>query len=202
MRILIWLDGELLSKQATEGLQSVQQQCEEVMKSGRYIQTIRINGEEKGLEEVLQGSIEKIDDVNIEIETCSLDELVENTMYSVVDYSPKLHAAWMKAVDSWRVGEWGIGTNQFLAGLDGLKWNLSVAVDLSALGPDDSEICEIARQGQKFLSPILEALEREDYIQLADILEFQGIPWLNRWYSLALLFKQQMRLENLKKTAQ
>lgn len=196
----IWLDGELRSELGSAGLRALQEECEKITASGCYIKTIRINGEEKSLGEILNGSIgELIDNAEIQIETCTLDELVENTMYSVVEYAPKLYSSWMKAIDAWHVGLWTEGTEHFLAGLDGLKWNVTVLTDLSALGPQDSELAGIAKQGQELLTPLLEAWEGEDFVQLADILEFKAIPWLTRWQSLAVLFQEQMRLENLKR---
>ena len=196
MRLII--DGQEQDGLRKYGSGELEQEIASLHKAGRYVQSVTCNGQEANLDDLLQGRLNLAAEAQVEVVTCTLDELIENTMDSAHDYLPRLYSVWQEIIHFWRTGEWEEGAERFATTIAGLQWNLAVLTDIKALGPDDSEIALINRQGQAIVAQLLSAWEKEDFIQLADILEYEALPWLDQWFGFADLFRQQMKLEHIK----
>ncbi|CAA7603180.1 Hypothetical protein DEACI_4003 [Acididesulfobacillus acetoxydans] len=196
MRLII--DGQVHYAQAES--EELRQELALLRTDERYVQSVSCEGLEVNLSDLLTGELRPSPGTPVEIVTCSLDQLLENTMDSVHEYLPRLYSAWKQTVDWWRTGEREAGAKRFAETVRGLQWNLSVLANLSALGPADSDVADINTVGQGVVRPLLAAWENEDFVQLADILEYEAMPWLERWFAFVVLFRRQMRLEQVKST--
>lgn len=196
MRLIV--DGEVHHGQAEIGPNELRQEIASLQKVLRYVQSVTCNGQEINLNDLLTGGVSPAAEDQVEIATCTLDELFENTLESVYQYLPRLYSAWQEIVGFWRTGEQKKGAERFADTIQGLQWNLSVLINISSLGPTDSEIATINQKGQVIVPKLLSAWESEDFVQLADILEYEAMPWLDQWFGFAELFRRQMKLEHVK----
>ncbi|KLU62639.1 hypothetical protein CEB3_c09510 [Peptococcaceae bacterium CEB3] len=194
MRLIV--DGQV--HYALAESEELQQELALLQKNERYVQSVSCEGREINLGDLLTGELRPSADTPVEIVTCSLDQLLENTLDSVHEYLPRLYSAWKQTVDWWRTGEREAGAKRFAETVQGLQWNLSVLANLSALGPADSDVADINTVGQGVVKPLLISWENGDFIRLADILEYEAMPWLERWFAFVVLFRRQMRLEQVK----
>jgi hypothetical protein len=179
-------------------LEKVNQVIETIYREGRFVNKILINGHEGTFDSVSAGEVELTNDDRIEIQSYSLDELVQDSMESAADYVPSLIEALKKVVHVLRTGDSAQGASRFAQTIDGIQWNLSILSNLCTLHPGPSHIHDILNSGQNVVSLLMNAWDSQDFVLLADIIEYEALPWLVDWDSTIRLFKSQMIMEQKK----
>lgn len=177
--------------------QRILRELELIHNAGHYIRILSVNGTEAVVEDVKTRELSRED--FIRIETCTLEDLVEDTLYTANDVLPLLYHQLSQAVDALRIGEIGEASSQFASALEGLKWNITVLDKICNLRDEHTSVHEVRDTGFTLIPPLMGAYENEDYVSVADILEYEVFPWLNRWFNLTELFKNQMQAEKVKR---
>lgn len=177
---------------------SLQSVFDLIKNQSRFVRQVHMDGIEVKESDLRSRKIKVKEDSVIEIVTGSLDELIEDTMQSVLDYTPNLYQALEGIVKQFQVGNIAAGASLFVKTVEGISWNCSILSDLANLQPGPSVIHELNESFSEAIPKLLEAWESEDYVLMADIIQYETLPLFARWYQISTIFSQQMSLEHLK----
>jgi hypothetical protein len=177
----------------------IQDEIESIYEKQRFIKEILINGQAVSLDDVKTLRLDVQDRNVVEIETYSLDELVEDSMRSAYELVPALYRELTEAADYLRTGDVANGSTKFASSVDALQWNHQLLAQLSSLHPGPSAIHELHDESMRIIPLLLEAWELEDLVMLADVLEFETLPFLKNWFGVIDLFHAERKREQVKR---
>ncbi len=164
----------------------------------RVISTISINNElmkdGKHLD-MLDNSISSIDSINIV--TVERLKLIEDNIEGVDDHIKKLIGNIETCSDNFRQGNEIEGNNYFAAVIEGIRWfNYSIDLMISFLQIDPDKIIFEEKQLKTYIdeiTPVIislsESQESQDWIMLADQLEYELLPQMHNWIKIIPTFR-------------
>lgn len=170
---------------------------------GTFISNLKLNRQESDLrsEEVLQTSIPKIE--TLEIEISSVSSLITRNIANAEEYLKKLIPGIQKAAGLFHSGSEQEANQFFIKIVDGIDW-LSQVVDtvVDAMGKDANDIhvngkTVLERKNQliDLIQQMLNANKNKDWVLLADLLEYEILPFYQEWQT----FLPQLRQAGLEK---
>lgn len=171
---------------------------EKLVREGRYIETVTINGQEVTAASVSRASFQCEETDQVEVTTCTLDELVNSTMESSFEMVPKLYRIVEITIAAFRQGRDDEGIENLSAWVSSLQWHADVLGNFIALQPGPSAVHELNDELQTIVPKLYESWNGKDFVLLADVMEYELAPWLERWYATVQMYRSQMRLEELK----
>ena len=156
---------------------------------GSYIRRIWLDDQEFPSDdrEALQKKPSDID--SLEVELANLKDLVATNLANALDYLKKLIPGFEQAADLFRTGNEQEANKYYLQILDGIDWfSQVVSVIMSPdegeteLPDTDDESLEVRQKKlTDLMSQMLEANENQDWVLLADILEYEMVPFYKDW---------------------
>ena len=156
---------------------------------GSYIRRIWLDDQEFPSDdrEALQKKPSDID--SLEVELANLKDLVATNLANALDYLKKLIPGFEQAADLFRAGNEQEANKYYLQILDGIEWfSQVVSVIMSPdegeteLPDTDDESLEVRQKKlTDLMSQMLEANENQDWVLLADILEYEMVPFYKDW---------------------
>ena len=156
---------------------------------GSYIRRIWLDDQEFPSDdrEALQKKPSDID--SLEVELANLKDLVATNLANALDYLKKLIPGCEQAADLFRAGNEQEANKYYLQILDGIEWfSQVVSVIMSPdegeteLPDTDDESLEVRQKKlTDLMSQMLEANENQDWVLLADILEYEMVPFYKGW---------------------
>ena len=156
---------------------------------GSYIRRIWLDDQEFPSDdrEALQKKPSDID--SLEVELANLKDLVATNLANALDYLKKLIPGFEQAADLFRAGNEQEANKYYLQILDGIDWfSQVVSVIMSPdegeteLPDTDDESLEVRQKKlTDLMSQMLEANENQDWVLLADILEYEMVPFYKDW---------------------
>ena len=156
---------------------------------GSYIRRIWLDDQEFPSDdrEALQKKPSDID--SLEVELANLKDLVATNLANALDYLKKLMPGCELAADLFRAGNEQEANKYYLQILDGIEWfSQVVSVIMSPdegeteLPDTDNESLEVRQKKlTDLMSQMLEANENQDWVLLADILEYEMVPFYKDW---------------------
>ena len=137
--------------------------------------------------EALQKKPSDID--SLEVELANLKDLVATNLANALNYLKKLIPGFEQAADLFRAGSEQEANKYYLQILDGIDWfSQVVSVIMSPdegeteLPDTDDEILEVRQKKlTDLMSQMLEANQNQDWVLLADILEYEMVPFYKDW---------------------
>ena len=156
---------------------------------GSYIRRIWLDDQEFPSDdrEALQKKPSDID--SLEVELANLKDLVATNLANALDYLKKLIPGFEQAADLFRTGNEQEANKYYLQILDGIDWFSQVVSVI--MSPDEGETelpdtdVESLEVRQKkltdLMSQMLEANQNQDWVLLADILEYEMVPFYKDW---------------------
>ena len=160
---------------------------------GSYIRRIWLDQQEFPSDdrETLQ---KKPTDINsLEVELANLKDLVATNLSNALDYLEKLIPGFDQAADLFRMGNEQEANKFYIQILDGMDW-FSEVINIVM----DSEFKRSAPEGTlrlrqakltDLMSQMLEANKNQDWVLLADILEYEMIPFYKEWQTILTKLK-------------
>ena len=155
---------------------------------GSYIRRIWLDQQEFPSDdrETLQ---KKTADINsLEVELADLKDLVATNLSNALDYLEKLIPGFDQAADLFRTGNEQEANKYYIQILDGMDWFSEVVnVVMSSEGEgQEPENSLRVRQAKltDLMSQMLEANKNQDWVLLADILEYEMIPFYKEWQTI------------------
>jgi hypothetical protein len=142
----------------------------------------------------------KPSDINsLEVELANLKDLVATNLANALDYLKKLIPGFEQAADLFRAANEQEANKYYLQILDGIDWFSQVVSVI--MSPDEGETelpdtyDESLEVRQKkltdLMSQMLEANQNQDWVLLADLLEYEMVPFYKDWEKIL------SKLENL-----
>ena len=156
---------------------------------GSYIRRIWLDDQEfpSNDREALQKKPSDID--SLEVELANLKDLVATNLANALDYLKKLIPGFEQAADLFRAGNEQEANKYYLQILDGIDWFSQVVSVI--MSPDkgetempdtDDESLEVRQKKlTDLMSQMLEANQNQDWVLLADILEYEMVPFYKDW---------------------
>ena len=156
---------------------------------GSYIRRIWLDDQEFPSDdrEALQKKPSDID--SLEVELANLKDLVATNLANALDYLKKLIPGFEQAADLFRAGNEQESNKYYLQILDGIDWfSQVISVIMSPdkgeteLPDTDDESLEVRQKKlTDLMSQMLEANQNQDWVLLADILEYEMVPFYKDW---------------------
>ena len=156
---------------------------------GSYIRRIWLDDQEFPSDdrEALQKKPSDID--SLEVELANLKDLVATNLANALDYLKKLIPGFEQAADLFRAGNEQESNKYYLQILDGIDWfSQVVSVIMSPdegeteLPDTDDESLELRQKKlTDLMSQMLVANQNQDWVLLADILEYEMLPFYKDW---------------------
>ena len=160
---------------------------------GSYIRRIWLDQQEFPADdrETLQ---KKPTDINsLEVELANLKDLVATNLSNALDYLEKLIPGFDQAADLFRMGNEQEANKFYIQILDGMDWfseviNIVMDSEFKRSAPEDTLRLRQAKL-TNLMSQMLEANKNQDWVLLADILEYEMIPFYKEWQTILTKIK-------------
>jgi hypothetical protein len=133
-------------------------------------------------------------DINsLEVELANLNDLVANNLSNALDYLEKLIPGFDQAADLFRMGNEQEANKYYIKILDGMDWFsevINIVMSSKGEGPEAEDTLQL-RQAKltDLMSQMLEANKNQDWVLLADILEYEMIPFYKEWQTILTRLK-------------
>ena len=160
---------------------------------GSYIRRIWLDQQEFPADdrETLQ---KKPTDINsLDVELANLKDLVATNLSNALDYLEKLIPGFDQAADLFRMGNEQEANKFYIQILDGMDWfseviNIVMDSEFKRSAPEDTLRLRQAKLTD-LMSQMLEANKNQDWVLLADILEYEMIPFYKEWQTILTKIK-------------
>jgi hypothetical protein len=166
--------------------------------SGRFIASIRVNGEEvASIEEETGRRLEGID--CIEITTESPVSLVAKILAEGQGYIEGVRDFLMKVAGHFTSGS-ECADSSFAEAVQGIQWFVQMTgfiegtlnLDFQMLSLNGRPVAEYVKSLNGILQEIVDAQEGCDPVMLADLLEYDLVPHLGEWKEIYTLFEREL----------
>ena len=159
---------------------------------GSYVRRMWLDDKESPSDdqEALQKNPSDID--SLEVELANLKDLVATNIANALDYLKKLIPGFEQAADLFRTGNEQEANKYYLQILDGIDWFSQVVSVI--MKPDDDETEQPDADDESLqvrqekltdlMSQMLEANQNQDWVLLADILEYEMVPFYKDWENI------------------
>ncbi|MGH0033715.1 MAG: hypothetical protein ACQGVK_01665 [Myxococcota bacterium] len=119
----------------------------------------------------------------LEIEATPVDEVARRSLHEVSEYGPRVRDALVRVVDGLRRGETQRACALYATSLDAISVVL-FAVNASAarFAAEAESLAGMDAALLPWLKELADSQEREDWVSVADLLEFELIPLLEGWF--------------------
>ena len=155
---------------------------------GSYIRRIWLDQQEFPSDDRETLQKKPVDINSLEVELADLKDLVATNLSNALDYLKKLIPGFDQAADLFRTGNEQEANKYYIQILDGMDWFSEVVnVVMSSEGegqePENSLRIRQAKLTD-LMSQMLEANKNQDWVLLADILEYEMIPFYKEWQTI------------------
>ena len=159
---------------------------------GSYVRRMWLDDKESPSDdqEALQKNPSDID--SLEVELANLKDLVATNIANALNYLKKLIPGFEQAADLFRTGNEQEANKYYLQILDGIDWFSQVVSVI--MKPDDGKTELPDADGESLqvrqekltdlMSQMLEANQNQDWVLLADILEYEMVPFYKDWENI------------------
>lgn len=154
-----------------------------------FFRKISLNGEDVPFDspKIRQTPVSQIE--TLETEISSLNQILEKNIVNAQDYLKKLIPGIQKASDLFRSGSEQEANKFFLNIIDGIEWFSQVVDSVAQVKdlPSDAIVLDgksiQARQEELvgWTRQMLEANKNKDWVLLADLLEYEILPYYAEW---------------------
>ena len=149
-----------------------------------YIRRIWLEGQEvsSSAQDTLMTSTSSIE--LLELELAYLADLLANNLGNAKEYLEKLIPGIQKAADLFRMGNEQEAHKFYLQILDGIDWFSPVVLNIVKSRGNEVEGQSLEDRQERLtglMAQMLEANQNQDWVLLADLLEYEMIPFYEDW---------------------
>ena len=159
---------------------------------GSYIRRIWLDDQESPADDQIALQKNPSEIGSLKVELANLKDLVATNLTNALGYLKKLIPGFEQAADLFRAGNEQEANKYYLQILDGIDWFSQVVSVI--MKPDDGKTelpdadGESLQMRQKkltdLMSQMLEANQNQDWVLLADILEYEMVPFYKDWENI------------------
>ena len=128
----------------------------------------------------------------LELELAQLQDLLANNLTNAKEYLERLIPGFQKAADLFRMGNEQEANQYYLQVLDGIEWFSQVIltiVNAQENKLEEKSLEERQKELTGLMAQMLEANENQDWVLLADLLEYEMIPFYKDWQEVLSRFE-------------
>ena len=170
----------------------------EGMAQGNVVRSIQIDGKESSPDSSVARKTPLSEIETLEIEISTLSDIVNKNIENADAYLIRLIPGIEKSVELFRVGNEQEANKFFINIIDGIDW-LSQVLDMilaaKAISPDTvfdgKSIQERRASLVDFTQQMVDANKNQDWVLLADLLEYEILPYYQEWSNLLPRFRSQ-----------
>ena len=149
-----------------------------------YIRRIWLDGQEasSNTQDTLKTSTASVE--LLELELALLQDLVSNNLTNAKEYLEKLISGFQKAADLFSMGNEQEANQYYLQILDGIDWFSQVILTIVNAQVDifkEQTLEERQKKLTDLMAQMLEANKNRDWVLMADLLEYEMIPFYKDW---------------------
>jgi len=149
-----------------------------------YIRRIWLDGQEasSNTQDTLKTSTASVE--LLELELALLQDLVSNNLTNAKEYLEKLISGFQKAADLFSMGNEQEANQYYLQILDGIDWFSQVILTIVNAQVDifkEQTLEERQKKLTDLMAQMLEANKNQDWVLMADLLEYEMIPFYKDW---------------------
>ena len=158
---------------------------------------IRLNGKELSKDELQKRGHLPVNDIeSFELIILTLPEIALNNVNNAMEYLGKLIPAVKKTSELFRTKSPEEANKYYLQCIEGLTWFQEVVENISSLlkqeleklNFDPKSLVELQKQLLSITKEISDFQAKKDWVMLADLLEYELTPYLEKWESILPLF--------------
>ncbi|MBT3366970.1 MAG: hypothetical protein HN472_00670 [Nitrospina sp.] len=183
MRISI--NGAETEESSFQG-ETLKEVLDEIVKShsGTYIRRVWLDGQEvsSSAPDTLMSAVSSVE--LLELELADLKDLMANNLSNAKEYLEKLIPGFQKAADLFRMGNEQEAHKFYLQILDGIDWISQVVQTVVNSRNKELEGQDLKDRQERLtglMTQMLEANQNQDWVLLADLLEYEMIPFYENW---------------------
>ena len=165
---------------------------------GNVVRSIKLNGQESPLDSSVVRKTPLSEIKTLEVEVSTLSDIVDQNIENADTYLTRLIPGIEKSVELFRTGNEQEANQFFINIIDGIDW-LSQVLDMiltaKAISPDtvfDGKSIQDRRASLvDFTQQMVDANRNKDWVLLADLLEYEILPYYQEWSNLLPHFRSQ-----------
>ena len=165
---------------------------------GNVVRSIKLNGHESSLDSNVNRNMRLSEIETLEVEVTSLSDIVDKNIENADAYLMKLIPGIEKSVELFRMGNEQEANQFFINIIDGVDWLsqvLDMILEAKAISPDavfDGKSIQERRDNLiTFTQQMVDANKNKDWVLLADLLEYEILPYYQEWSNLIPYFRAQ-----------
>ena len=181
----ISINGAETEESSFQG-ETLREVLDEIVKShqGTYIRRVWLDGQEvsTSASDTLMSPVSSIE--LLELELADLKDLMANNLGNAKEYLEKLIPGFQKAADLFRMGNEQEAHKFYLQILDGIDWISQVVQTVVNSRNKELEGQDLKDRQERLtglMTQMLEANQNQDWVLLADLLEYEMIPFYENW---------------------
>ena len=154
-----------------------------------YVRRIWLDGQEvsSSTPDTLKTSSATVD--LLELELAQLGDLLANNLSNAKEYLEKLIPGFQKAADLFRMGNEQEANKFYLQIIDGIDWFSQVVLTIINAQQhvlDGQSLEERQKKLNELMGQMLEANKNQDWVLMADLLEYEMVPFYEEWQKVLL----------------
>ena len=165
---------------------------------GNVIRSVKLNGQETSLDSSITGQTLLTEIETLEMEVSTLSIIIDQNVDNADDYLIRLIPGIEKAVALFRTGNEQEANQFFINIIDGMDW-FSAVLDMILAAKEISLDTVIGgkniqdRQASllDFTQQMVDANKNKDWVLLADLLEYEILPYYKEWSDFLPQFRSQ-----------
>ena len=165
---------------------------------GKVVRSIQIDGKESSPDSSVARKTPLSEIETLEIEISTLSDIVNKNIENADAYLIRLIPGIEKSVELFRMGNEQEANKFFINIIDGIDW-LSQVLDMilaaKAISPDTvfdgKSIQDRQASLVDFTQQMVDANKNQDWVLLADLLEYEILPYYQEWSNLLPRFRSQ-----------
>ena len=165
---------------------------------GNVVRSVKLNGQESSPDSSVTRKTPLLEIKTLEIEVSTLSDVVDKNIENADAYLIRLIPGIEKSVELFRRGNEQEANQFFINIIDGIDW-LSQVLDMilaaKAISPDtvfDGKSIQDRRASLvDFTQQMVDANKNKDWILLADVLEYEILPYYQEWLDLLPQLRSQ-----------
>lgn len=164
--------------------------------SGDFVCKINVNGMSLGEEDEVKFANTRRRDINVlEIDFGTLDELVRGLLKSYVLWIPNIKIILLETAKFFQAGDVEKGQKRFLVMLDSCRYYINSLIELKRSSNEISETLFVEEHFSALIREIMSAFEKQDYVLLADLIEYELYNLFDVWLTWANENIQKLELK-------
>ena len=168
------------------------------LQEGNVVRSIKLNGHESSPDSNVNRNMRLSEIETLEVEVTNLSDIVDKNIENADAYLIRLIPDIEKSVELFRMGNEQEANKFFINIIDGIDW-LSQVLDMiltaKAISPDtvfDGKSIQDRRVSLMDLTQqMVDANKNQDWVLLADLLEYEILPYYQEWSDLLPRFRSQ-----------